>query len=89
VPRGRPVVLTISNRTIWTQALHLHGHSARLLHPLDDGWEPYWTDTAQIPEGRTLRFAFRPDHVGKWLISSAVLERLDTGLWTWFEVVER
>jgi FtsP/CotA-like multicopper oxidase with cupredoxin domain len=76
----------VTNRTIWTQVLHLHGHSARLLHPLDDGWEPYWTDTAQIPEGKTLRFAFRAEFPGKWLISSAVTERLDAGLWTWFEV---
>lgn len=86
VPRGRPVVLAVTNRTIWTQVIHLHGHVARLLHPLDDGWEPYWTDTAQIPDGRTLRFAFRADNPGRWLISSAVLERFDAGLWTWFEV---
>lgn len=86
VPRGKPVVLAVTNRTIWTQVLHLHGHSARLLHPLDDGWEPYWTDTAQIPEGKTLRFAFRAEFPGKWLVSSAVTERLDAGLWSWFEV---
>ncbi len=86
VPRGRPVVLAITNRTIWTQVIHLHGHTARLLHPLDDGWEPYWTDTAQIPEGRTLRFAFPAGNPGRWLISSGNLERFDAGLWTWFEV---
>ncbi len=87
VPLGKPVVIAISNRTIWTQVVHIHGHSCRLLHPLDDGWEPYWTDNAQIPEGRTMRFAFRADSPGKWLISSGVVERFDAGLWTWFEVV--
>lgn len=87
VPVGRPVVLAISNKTIWTQVMHIHGHTCRLLHPLDDGWEPYWTDNAQIPEGRTLRFAFKADNPGKWLISSGVIERFDAGLWTWFEVV--
>ncbi len=86
VPRGKPVVLAISNKTIWTQVIHLHGHTSRLLHPLDDGWEPYWTDNAQIPEGKTLRFAFRADNPGKWLISSGVVERFDAGLWAWFEV---
>jgi FtsP/CotA-like multicopper oxidase with cupredoxin domain len=53
---------------------------------MDDGWEPYWLDTLQVPEGRTVRFAFLADNPGKWLFSSAVLERFDTGLWTWFEV---
>jgi FtsP/CotA-like multicopper oxidase with cupredoxin domain len=86
VPVGRPVVLAISNKTIWTQVMHIHGHTCRLLHPLDDGWEPYWTDNAQIPEGKTLRFAFRAETPGKWLISSGVIERFDAGLWTWFEV---
>lgn len=87
VPRGKPVVLAVTNKTVWTQVIHLHGHTARLLHPLDDGWEPYWTDNAQIPEGKTLRFAFRAENPGKWLISSGVIERFDAGLWGWFEVV--
>lgn len=86
VPRGRPVTLAITNKTAWVQVLHVHGQAFRLLHPLDDGWEPYWLDTVQIPEGRTLRIAFRPDQPGRWLISSGVLERFDLGLWTWFEV---
>jgi FtsP/CotA-like multicopper oxidase with cupredoxin domain len=86
VARGRPVTLSISNRTAWTQVLHLHGHVFRLLHGLDDGWEPYWLDTVQIPEGRTLRIAFLADNPGRWLISSGVVDRFDSGLWTWFEV---
>jgi FtsP/CotA-like multicopper oxidase with cupredoxin domain len=86
VPRGRPVVLAINNKTVWPQVFHVHGHAFRLLHPLDDGWEPYWLDTVTIPEGRTLRIAFRPETPGKWAITSGVLERFDAGLWTWFEV---
>lgn len=86
VPRGRPVTLAITNRTAFPQVLHVHGHVFRLLHPLDDGWEPYWLDTLQIPEGRTMRIAFLADNPGRWLISSGVLERFDLGLWTWFEV---
>jgi FtsP/CotA-like multicopper oxidase with cupredoxin domain len=40
----------------------------------------------QIPENRTLLIAFVADNPGKWAITSSVLERFDTGLWTWFEV---
>ncbi len=86
VRRGAPVVIAIDNRTAFIQALHVHGHSFRLLHPLDDGWEPYFLDTVQITEGRKLHIAFIADNPGRWLISSTVLERFDLGLWTWFEV---
>lgn len=86
VKRGAPVVIGIDNRTAFPQPLHVHGHSFRLLHPLDDGWEPYFLDTVQIPEGRKLHIAFIADNPGRWLISSTILERFDLGLWTWFEV---
>jgi FtsP/CotA-like multicopper oxidase with cupredoxin domain len=86
VKRGTPVVLAIDNRTAFIQPLHVHGHAVRLLHPLDDGWEPYFLDTVQIPEGKKLHIAFIADNPGRWLISSTVLERFDHGLWTWFEV---
>jgi len=86
VARGTPVALTLNNKTPGVQPFHLHGHMFRLLHNLDDGWEPYWLDTLQVPEGRTSRIAFVADNPGRWLFASTVLERADTGLWTWFEV---
>ncbi|CAN7430762.1 multicopper oxidase family protein [Bosea sp. LjRoot237] len=86
VKRGAPVVIGITNKTAFLQPLHVHGHSFRLLHPLDDGWEPYFLDTVQIPEGKRLHIAFIADNPGRWLISSTVLERFDRGLWSWFEV---
>jgi FtsP/CotA-like multicopper oxidase with cupredoxin domain len=84
--RGQPVVLALHNQTGFPQPIHLHGHVCRLLHALDDGWEPYWVDTFQVAEGRTARIAFLADNPGRWAISSSVLERFDTGLWGWFEV---
>jgi FtsP/CotA-like multicopper oxidase with cupredoxin domain len=86
VKRGAPVVIGITNKTAFLQPFHVHGHAFRLLHPLDDGWEPYFLDTVQIPEGKRLHIAFIADNPGRWLISSSVLERFDRGLWTWFEV---
>ncbi|KQT57169.1 copper oxidase [Methylobacterium sp. Leaf456] len=86
VKRGQVLVLTIRNDTGFPQVLHLHGHVFRLLHLLDDGWEPYWLDTVQIPEGRHAQIAFVADNPGRWLLSSTVLERFDTGLWASFEV---
>ncbi|HEY8567487.1 MAG TPA: multicopper oxidase family protein [Beijerinckiaceae bacterium] len=86
VKRGTFVVLAIHNRTPTAQPMHLHGHSFRLLHARDDGWEPYWLDTLSVPEMRSVHIAFRADNPGRWALSSTVLERFDTGLWTWFEV---
>src|SRR3954471_18306293 len=86
VKHGSPVVLAIANQTPTIQPMHLHGHAFRLLHARDDGWEPYWLDTLQIPENKSVQIAFIADNPGKWALSSTVLERFDTGLWTWFEV---
>lgn len=87
VKRGTPIVMAIDNRTAFIQPLHVHGHAFRLLHPLDDGWENYFLDTVQVPEGKKRHIAFIADNPGRWLISSTVLERFDLGLWSWFEVV--
>ena len=86
VKRGTPVVLALKNETALVQPLHLHGHAFRLLHALDDGWEPYFLDTVQAPENRTSRIAFVADNPGRWLLASTVMERFDAGLWTWIEV---
>jgi FtsP/CotA-like multicopper oxidase with cupredoxin domain len=86
VKRGMPVVLAMTNRTAFPQAIHIHGHSFRLLHAFDDGWEPYWLDTMILLENQTQRITFVADNRGRWLIGSTVLERLDTGLSCWFEV---
>ncbi|HYP58497.1 MAG TPA: multicopper oxidase domain-containing protein, partial [Beijerinckia sp.] len=74
------------NRTAYVQQMHVHGHHMRLLHDLDDGWEPYWRDCVLVPEGRTKHVAFIADNPGKWVIESLMLERAATGLATWFEV---
>ncbi len=86
VKRGAPVVMTLKNETPVVQPFHLHGHVFRLLHPFDDGWEPYFLDTVQVPESRTVRIAFNADNLGKWMLASTVMERFDAGLWTWIEV---
>ena len=41
VRRGTPVTLGFVNRSGVPLVMHVHGHAMRLLHDLDDGWEPY------------------------------------------------
>lgn len=86
VKRGTPVTLGFVNRTPFVQQMHVHGHVLRLLHDLDDGWEPYWRDGVLIPEGKTKHAAFVADNPGKWAIVSGMAARQATGLAAWFQV---
>ena len=86
VRRGAPVTLALINATATTQTMRLGGHVARLLHALDDGWEPYWRDIFLVPPGRTVRLAFVADNPGKWPIASAIPASRAAGLSGWFQV---
>ena len=84
--RNQPVALGFINKTPVAQSIHVHGHVMRVLHLLDDGWEPYWRDTILVGPGKTARMAFVADNPGKWLIDSTILEHTAGGLRGWFEV---
>jgi len=86
IPRGAPAVFAIANRTAVIQAMRLGGHVARILHSMDDGWEPYWRDTILIQPGRTISVAFVADNPGRWPIESAIPEHRAAGVGGWFEV---
>jgi FtsP/CotA-like multicopper oxidase with cupredoxin domain len=84
--RGRSVVLACVNRTEDAAALHLHGHHARLLDNLDDGWKPFWLDTIMAAARQTTRIAFLADNPGKWLIHCRTVGKEEAGRAAWFEV---
>jgi FtsP/CotA-like multicopper oxidase with cupredoxin domain len=84
--RGAATVFAVANKTAFVQALRLWGHVARLLHSMDDGWEPYWRDTILIQPGRTAHIAFVADNPGKWPLESAIPEHRAAGVGTWFQV---
>ena len=86
LPRGAPAVFVLANKTAVVQAIRLWGHVARLLHSMDDGWEPYWRDTILIQPGRTAHIAFVADNPGKWPLESAIPEHRAAGVAAWFQV---
>lgn len=86
VVRGTPVTLKLVNQTSEAQTLRLEGHAARLLHALDDGWDPYWRDALWIAPGRTLHAAFVAAAPGKWPLASAAPQKRAEGLAGWFWV---
>jgi FtsP/CotA-like multicopper oxidase with cupredoxin domain len=86
VKRGAPVSLGFINKTLITQNMRVHGHVVRLLHDLDDGWEPYWRNAVIVAEGRAKHVAFVADNPGKWTVNCDVVEHQISGLCGWFEV---
>lgn len=86
VRRGTPVTLGFANKTFFTQVMHVQGHALRLLHDLDDGWEPYWRDSVIVQPKKTKHVAFIADNPGRWLICSAIQDHFAHGLAAWFEV---
>jgi FtsP/CotA-like multicopper oxidase with cupredoxin domain len=85
-PKGTPVTLALVNKTAATQAVRWGGHVARLLHPLDDGWEPYWRDSALLAPGQTVHVAFVADNPGRWPVESAIFDCQAAGARSYFEV---
>ncbi len=86
VRKGTPVALGLINKTLFEQVIHVQGHVMRLLHDLDDGWEPYWRDSVIAPAHATKHVAFVADNPGRWLVCSAVQDHFTNGLAAWFEV---
>jgi FtsP/CotA-like multicopper oxidase with cupredoxin domain len=86
VAKGSPVTLGLVNNSSMIQPIQIGGHVARLLHPLDDGWEPYWRDNVLIAPGKTAHVAFVADNPGRWPIESADPDLAAAGLRTFFEV---
>lgn len=84
--KGAPVTLALLNKTTSPQAIRWGGHVARLLHALDDGWDPYWRDSILLAPGQTAHIAFVADNSGRWPIESAILECQAAGARSFFEV---
>lgn len=86
VKKGTPVTIAFHNRDRFPQVMRVHGHVLRLLHPFDDGWDPYWRDAVIVPPGKTVRVAFLADNPGKWLLASGIHAHANAGLSHWFEI---
>lgn len=84
--RGRVVMLNVLNRAPSPIVMRLHGHHARVLDRLDDGWKPYWIDTLLLDTGQTQRIAFLAEHAGNWLIETMQIGWSSPKLVRWFAV---
>jgi FtsP/CotA-like multicopper oxidase with cupredoxin domain len=83
---GQTAILTLVNRSVTPQTVHVHGHHFRLLDNLDDGWKPFWLDALTVPAQQTLRLAFVADNAGRWPIERHSLVQGRPTFTAWFEV---
>lgn len=83
---GAVVVMTLPNRSGRFQCVHVHGHHARLLDALDDGWKPYFLGTAVLAPDATTRLAFVADRPGRWPVELQPINDDAAALMAWFEV---
>lgn len=86
VKRGTLVDLGLVNKGRLDQAVHIHGHAMRILHPFDDEWQPYWVDTVAVGPGETVHTVFQADNPGRWLLHARACGPSRAELLTWFEV---
>jgi FtsP/CotA-like multicopper oxidase with cupredoxin domain len=79
---GETLVLTVENRTAFTQPIHIQGHVWRT----GDDPDLPWADTAVVLPGQSLWLTMVADNPGLWAIHSLVAERADGGLMAAFRV---
>ena len=86
VKRGTPVSIGFTNKSTVALSMHVHGFSMRLLHDMDDGWEPYWRNAVIVPKGAAKHVALVADTPGKWALHCDIADHEAAGLAAWFDV---
>lgn len=86
VKRGTPVSIAFQNKSAAALSMHVHGQAMRLLHDLDDGWEPYWRNAVIVPRHARKIVALLPQAPGKWAVRCDIADHEAAGLATWIEV---
>ncbi|MBL8569991.1 MAG: multicopper oxidase family protein [Phreatobacter sp.] len=84
--RGSVVMVALKNETDRFCAVHWHGHPARLLDNMDDGWKPFFIDTVICPPRSTNRIAFLAETPGRWRVTCQAINAEPGPRMIWFEV---
>ncbi len=84
--RGTPLSIAFVNKSAAALSMHVHGQAMRLLHDLDDGWEPYWRNAVIVPRHARKIVALLPQAPGRWAVRCDIADHEAAGLATWIEV---
>lgn len=84
---GRTIYLTMTNRTAFPHAIHLHGHHFTVQSQSGAANSPGDVrDTILIGTDETVQVAFVADNPGAWMIHCHMLSHQKSGMMGWFEV---
>ena len=75
--KDTPATLAFTNKSNANLSVYAAGQALRLLHPFDDGWEPYWRDSLLLAIGQSAHVALMPRLVGKFIIEATKLDSAD------------
>lgn len=75
--RDTPTSLALINKSGGILSVHLGGQIARVLHPADDGWEPYWRDSLIMAVGQTVHVALLPRVTGRFFLEGIKLDTFE------------
>jgi FtsP/CotA-like multicopper oxidase with cupredoxin domain len=87
VKRGIPIVFALENQNTSPGLLHVSDQAMRLLHPYDDGWEPYWLDTMIAAAQKPVRGACVPTRAGLFDVRITAATSSALATWARFEVI--
>ena len=71
--RDTPTSLALINKSGAVLSVYLGGQVVRVLHPADDGWEPYWRDSLIMAVGQTVHVALKPLVAGTFFMDALKL----------------
>lgn len=87
VARGERVELVMTNRTMMSHPMHLHGHVFQVVEINGRRFPGAMRDTVLVPPKTTVTVAFDADNPGKWAFHCHNLYHLEAGMMTTVQCV--
>ena len=82
VARGQRVELVMSNRTMMSHPMHLHGHAFQVVASDGRRFAGAVRDTVLVPPMRSVTVAFDADNPGRWAFHCHNLYHQEAGMMT-------
>jgi len=82
VKTGERVQMTLTNKTMMSHPMHLHGHDFQVVEINGQAVDGALRDTVVVPSGGTTRIQFQADNPGVWAYHCHIIYHLVNGMFT-------